>query len=136
MKKQPSRLKSAGSSQKRRQRKVFASSRSQSCPSYPGMEIGKTLRVSHIPTPRAATTDKCLTRRSTNIPLATKHRSGQRECLGSIGRPWTDACGFYSQILIKPFDGALKCIDLIFALAPSVAFLRVIVSVYRVALCA
>jgi hypothetical protein len=63
MKKQPSWLKSAGSSQKRRQRKVSAFLRSQSCPSYRGMEIRKTLRVSHIPTPPAATTDKCLTRR-------------------------------------------------------------------------
>src|ERR1017187_9283172 len=41
------------------------------------MEIWKTLRVSHIPTPPAATTDKCLTRRYTNTPLGTKHRSGQ-----------------------------------------------------------
>src|SRR5271163_1091811 len=39
------------------------------------MEIWKTLRVSHIPTPPAATTDKCLTRRYTNIPLGTKDRS-------------------------------------------------------------
>jgi hypothetical protein len=49
MKKQPSRLKSAGSSQKRRQRKVSASLRSQSCSSYRGMEIWKTLRVSPYP---------------------------------------------------------------------------------------
>src|SRR5208282_6357039 len=42
-----------------------------------GMEIWKTLRVSHIPTPPAATTDKCLTRRYTNTPLGTKDRSGQ-----------------------------------------------------------
>src|SRR5271156_2765836 len=40
------------------------------------MEIWKTLRVSHIPTPPAATKDKCLTRRYTNIPLGTKDRSG------------------------------------------------------------
>src|SRR5450432_318078 len=42
------------------------------------MEIWKTLRVSHIPTPPAATTDKCLTRRYTNTPLGTKDRSGHR----------------------------------------------------------
>jgi hypothetical protein len=41
------------------------------------MEIWKTLRVSHIPTPPATTTDKCLTRRYTNTPLGTKDRSGQ-----------------------------------------------------------
>src|ERR1039457_3697785 len=41
-----------------------------------GMEIWKTLRVSHIPTPPATTTDNCLTRRYTNIPLGTKNRSG------------------------------------------------------------
>jgi hypothetical protein len=40
------------------------------------MEIWKTLRVSHIPTPPATTTDKCLTRRYTNTPLGTKDRSG------------------------------------------------------------
>src|ERR1039457_6764485 len=40
------------------------------------MEIWKTLRVSHIPTPPAATTDKCRTRRYTNNPLGTKDRSG------------------------------------------------------------
>src|SRR2546422_3347562 len=39
----------------------------------------KTLRVSHIPTPPAATTDKCLTRRYTNTPLGTKDRSGQHD---------------------------------------------------------
>src|SRR5712691_2189059 len=38
----------------------------------------KTLRVSHIPTPPATTTDKCPTRRYTNTPLGTKDRSGQR----------------------------------------------------------
>jgi hypothetical protein len=43
------------------------------------MEIWKTLRVSHIPTPPAAATDKCLTRRYTNTPLGTKDRSGQSE---------------------------------------------------------
>ncbi len=42
------------------------------------MEIWKTLRVSHIPTPPAATADKCSTRRYTNTPLGTKDRSGQR----------------------------------------------------------
>src|ERR1700688_5094104 len=41
------------------------------------MEIWKTLRVSHIPTPPATTTDKCLARRYTNTPLGTKDRSGQ-----------------------------------------------------------
>src|SRR5260370_42365613 len=41
------------------------------------MEIWKTLRVSHIPTPPATTTDNCPTRRYTNIPLGTKNRSGQ-----------------------------------------------------------
>ena len=46
-------------------------------PKQRGMEIWKTLRVSHIPTPPAATTDKCLTRRYTNTPLGTKDRSGQ-----------------------------------------------------------
>ena len=39
-------------------------------------EIWKTLRVSHISTPPATTTDKCLTRRYTNNPLGTKDRSG------------------------------------------------------------
>jgi hypothetical protein len=37
----------------------------------------KTLRVSHIPTPSAATTDKLQTRRYTNNLLGTKDRSGQ-----------------------------------------------------------
>src|ERR1035441_2895777 len=46
------------------------------------MEIWKTLRVSHIPTPPATTTDNCLTRRYTNIPLGTKDRSGQRSSCG------------------------------------------------------
>ena len=41
-------------------------------------EIWKTLRVSHIPTPPATTTDKCLTRRYTNNPLGTKDRSGHK----------------------------------------------------------
>src|SRR5271167_1621827 len=41
-----------------------------------GMGMWKTLRVSHIPTPPAATTDKCPTRRYTNTPLGTKDRSG------------------------------------------------------------
>ena len=41
------------------------------------MEIWKTLRVSHIPTPPATTTDKCQKRRYTNNPLGTKDRSGQ-----------------------------------------------------------
>src|ERR1700690_49300 len=40
------------------------------------MEIWKTLRVSHIPTPPATTTDNCPTRRYTNIPPGPKHRSG------------------------------------------------------------
>ena len=48
-----------------------------------GMEIWKTLRVSHIPTPPATTTDNCLTRRYTNIPLGTKDRSGQPSSRGS-----------------------------------------------------
>src|SRR5208283_1765188 len=52
------------------------------------MEIWKTLRVSHIPTPPAATKDKCLTRRYTNIPLGTKDRSGQRlQALGQNRPP-------------------------------------------------
>jgi CheY-like chemotaxis protein len=51
--------------------------RKQSCRSNWGMEIWKTLRVSHIPTPPATTTDKCLARRYTNTPLGTKDRSGQ-----------------------------------------------------------
>ena len=42
-----------------------------------GMEIWKTLRVSHISTPPTATTNYCLKRRYTNIPLGTKNRSGQ-----------------------------------------------------------
>jgi hypothetical protein len=37
----------------------------------------KTLRVFHIPTPSAATTDKLQTRRYTNNQLGTKDRSGQ-----------------------------------------------------------
>jgi hypothetical protein len=41
------------------------------------MEMWKTLRVSHIPTPSAATTDKLQTRRYTNNLLGTKDRSGQ-----------------------------------------------------------
>jgi hypothetical protein len=40
------------------------------------MEIWKTLRVSHIPTPPTTTTDNCPTRRYTNTPLGTKDRSG------------------------------------------------------------
>src|SRR5271165_2120856 len=39
------------------------------------MGIWKTLRVSHIPTPPATTTNYFLTRRYTNIPLGTKDRS-------------------------------------------------------------
>src|SRR5271167_3457582 len=41
------------------------------------MEIWKTLRVSHIPTPPATTTNYGLTKRYTNIPLGTKDRSDQ-----------------------------------------------------------
>src|SRR5271166_6134964 len=41
------------------------------------MEIWKTLRVSHISTPPTATTNYCLKRRYTNIPLGTKNRSRQ-----------------------------------------------------------
>ena len=51
--------------------------RRQSWPSKRGMGMWKTLRVSHIPTPPTTTTDKDPTRRYTNIPLGTKHRSGQ-----------------------------------------------------------
>src|SRR5271165_6494493 len=40
------------------------------------MEIWKTLRVSHIPTPPATTANYFLTKRYTNIPLGTKDRSG------------------------------------------------------------
>src|SRR5664279_1015185 len=43
------------------------------------MEIWKTLRVSHISTPPTATTNYCLKRRYTNIPLGTKNRSGQEQ---------------------------------------------------------
>src|ERR1019366_203778 len=50
--------------------------RKQSCRSNRGMEIWKTLRVFHIPTPPATTTDNCPTRRYTNTPLGTKNRSG------------------------------------------------------------
>src|ERR1035437_5084313 len=46
-------------------------------PKQEGMEMWKTLRVSHIPTPSAATTDKLQTRRYTNNLLGTKDRSGQ-----------------------------------------------------------
>src|SRR5271157_6013036 len=42
------------------------------------MGIWKTLRVSHIPTPPATTTNYGLTKRYTNIPLGTKDRSGHR----------------------------------------------------------
>src|ERR1035437_116613 len=42
------------------------------------MEMWKTLRVSHIPTPPTTTTDNCPTKRYTNIPLGTKDRSGQQ----------------------------------------------------------
>src|ERR1035441_9172751 len=41
------------------------------------MGMWETLRVSHIPTPSAATTDKLQTRRYTNNLLGTKDRSGQ-----------------------------------------------------------
>ena len=51
--------------------------RKLSRPSNRGMEIWKTLRVPHIPTPPAATTDNGLTRRYTNPSLGTKDRSGQ-----------------------------------------------------------
>src|ERR1017187_5756499 len=51
--------------------------RRQSCPSKRGMEIWKTLRVSHISTPPAATADKLQTRRYTNNLLGTKSRSAQ-----------------------------------------------------------
>ena len=42
------------------------------------MGIWKTLRVSHIPTTRATTTNYFLTKRYTNIPLGTKDRSDQQ----------------------------------------------------------
>jgi outer membrane biosynthesis protein TonB len=51
------------------------------------MEIWKTLRVSHIPTPPAATTDKCLTRSYTNTPLGTKDRSGHPPNVTSFDCP-------------------------------------------------
>src|SRR5271165_1310998 len=41
------------------------------------MEIWKTLRVFHIPTPPATTTNYFLTKRYTNIPRGTKDRSAQ-----------------------------------------------------------
>src|ERR1019366_3634874 len=53
--------------------------RKPSCRNNRGMEIWKTLRVSHIPTPPTTTTDNCPTRRYTNIPLGTKDRSGHRQ---------------------------------------------------------
>src|ERR1039458_2525834 len=66
-----------------------------------GMEIWKTLRVSHIPTPPATTTDNCLTRRYTNIPLGTKDRSGHdregvrkgRDRIGECDRSHSTARG-------------------------------------------
>jgi hypothetical protein len=48
----------------------------------PGLEIWKTLRVSHIPTPPAAATDRCLTRRYTNPSPGTKTRPVMR--LGDV----------------------------------------------------
>src|SRR5271166_1657123 len=41
------------------------------------MEIWKTLRVFHIPTPPATTANYFLTKRYTNIPRGTKDRSAQ-----------------------------------------------------------
>src|SRR5664280_184196 len=55
-------------------------------PSKRGMGMWKTLRVSHIPTPSAATTDKLQTRRYTNNLLGTKDRSGHEHCHKSAGR--------------------------------------------------
>src|SRR5208283_4644766 len=43
------------------------------------MEIWKTLRVFHIPTPPATTANYFLTKRYTNIPRGTKDRSAQME---------------------------------------------------------
>src|ERR1022692_3887801 len=58
--------------------------RTPSCRSNRGMGMWKKLRVSHIPTPPATTTNNCPTRRYTNIPLGTKDRSGQLQ-LGVLG---------------------------------------------------
>ncbi len=49
------------------------------------MEIWKTLRVSHIPTPPATTTDNCPTKRYTNNPLGTKDRSGHHLGAAKLG---------------------------------------------------
>ena len=51
--------------------------RSDNGPEFIAEELRK-LGVSHIPIPPTTTTDKCPTRRYTNIPLGTKDRSGQR----------------------------------------------------------
>ena len=53
--------------------------RKQSCRSNRGMEMWKTLRISHIPTPPAATTDKPQTTRYTNNLLGTN--TGQLSAL-------------------------------------------------------
>ena len=47
------------------------------------MEIWKTLRVFHIPTPPATTANYFLTKRYTNIPRGTKDRSAHRKPLYS-----------------------------------------------------
>jgi hypothetical protein len=63
------------------------------------MEIWKTLRVSHIPTPPATTTDKCLTRRYTNIPLGTKDRSGHQSDSAPLAKD-DDIVGWPDELLI------------------------------------
>src|ERR1019366_1908429 len=52
-----------------------------------GLTEWKTLRVSHIPTPPATTTNYLLTKRYTNIPLGTKDRSDHCDLRLRFGLP-------------------------------------------------
>src|ERR1017187_6136563 len=75
------------------------------------MEIWKTLRVFHIPTPPTTTTDNCPTRRYTNTPLGTKNRSGHAPagCATDCGVGWvggTDSTAVSDCVVTGVSDGS------------------------------
>jgi len=61
------------------------------------MEIWKTLRVFHIPTPPATTANYFLTKRYTNIPRGTKDRSAQLRIGFRCDPLWNIATGLLND---------------------------------------